>query len=961
MSNNSWSATNDDQTEFSYRTNERNYTGIYLNREFLEDISIIVPNEPENIGETTSSDMEVVHTLGQLHQSEHNSEILPGSVIEINESNETPSLQLNSETVESVFKPHYRNNTEPSPFPIDDNVDYDPNIGNITESYIPTSIQHSMPAKQRENGQFSACRTVNISQSYSSAFRPPDQNQYRINNNTLRLQEYDRYSSRVPPSSSNRCESVIKYCKPIQNKFEAFNTSTRDPRLVNRDQNKYIENRLDKFEGLRRIRYTNKKTYLNEDLRIINMKLKNMNSSYRFGVVNDLSEDDNFNEHNIRRRGEPSVKNTQTDRGAETYIDCNKYLKLLNTERHQKINSGKVLDVIDLMDDNGGVAREIEARRTSSVLQQYRIEKTELRKLREDHQKKLAETVENIIDSLNDDTSDLRCTTETLSKKNDGVIKIHNLNDQTKNNVGKANENTLIVENYNFDNTIKKVDIYGLIEKNQKNKPLSEQSIETIDLTHDDTSDSIINQYVDTGMSPTKLKDPKIMSMGNERKLEKNNKSSEKLNTSKTDKNELKNGLDGIALLGYETFNINKIRVKNTSQLIENDQNEIINSMETAIGEPRVGVQSNPNTSTKSTKSATNVVGKTHYTHDELSIRVQDSRETTESNLTDRSSSYKNRRSSTDLEKRIHNAFELLRQGTNEHSLKSNTVQSLPSPGQDESGMHVEGRRIIGDPENMFNKKSTKYYATSDSRCESNEEQFKIESFKNVDDEKSMSNTGHQNTDTSETSGSSEDDTQSQTADFMIDILPPVVHRYNSIMDVEKEVPYIKLSEQILNENSKSCDENEFNYDLSQMEQSEDSDDEPVLTIDMQATDSDEPGLNEPLEDATQSSRDSFIGDGNADDHKDDTDIEESARTTFVDHVSDEHFEKRKLKKGLNNEQKVRSVENQDTKLGEFIDDEAELPNVQRLAGDDVLSADEPPAEQPPADGHIVGELNIET
>lgn len=40
--------------------------------------------------------------------------------------------------------------------------------------------------------------------------------------------------------------------------------------------------------------------------------------------------------------------------------------------------------------------------------------------------------------------------------------------------------------------------------------------------------------------------------------------------------------------------------------------------------------------------------------------------------------------------------------------------------------MHVEGRRIIGDPENMFNKKSTKYYATSDSRCESNEEQFKI-------------------------------------------------------------------------------------------------------------------------------------------------------------------------------------------------------------------------------------------
>lgn len=57
----------------------------------------------------------------------------------------------------------------------------------------------------------------------------------------------------------------------------------------------------------------------------------------------------------------------------------------------------------------------------------------------------------------------------------------------------------------------------------------------------------------------------------------------------------------------------------------------------------------------------------------------------------------------------------------------------------------------------------------------------------------------------------------------------------------------------------------------------------------------------------------------------------------------------------------MRSVENQDTKLGEFIDDEAELPNVQRLAGDDVLSADEPPAEQPPADGHIVGELNIET
>jgi len=43
---------------------------------------------------------------------------------------------------------------------------------------------------------------------------------------------------------------------------------------------------------------------------------------------------------------------------------------------------------------------------------------------------------------------------------------------------------------------------------------------------------------------------------------------------------------------------------------------------------------------------------------------------------------------------------------------------------------------------------------------------------------------------------------------------------YNSALDLEKEVPpYIKLSDQILNENSISCDGNDFNYNMRLIKQ----------------------------------------------------------------------------------------------------------------------------------------------
>jgi len=774
MSNERWSVRNDALTEFSYGTNENQYTGIYLNHQYLDDISVMEsPNSPERNGETINNNTRVVHILGQSNQPQQNSATRPRPLIHIDNSNETPR-SLNVECNEPVVKSYYRNNTSPRPINMNNVVNI-PNIRNkrplnhgnqnryFNQPYLPTRLQHLMPAEQIESGPFSPYRIVNASPSTSTAFRTPDRHQYshNNNNNSIRVPEY--------PSSPYRCEPVIKYCQQTENDFETFDASERDPRLVNRVRNTY---RSDNFEELIPLRYTNKKTYLDEHLRIINMKLKNINSSYRFGVVNDLRSADDFNIHNIRSGRDPRVQNTQNDRESETYIDCNKHLNILNTERYKKLNDGKMIGVIDIKSDDEDAVNDIETTNTSNVVEQYhKNKKKKLRKSSEDDQKELTETVENIIFNLDDDISDLRRTTRTLSKKNDA----NDFNDQTKNNIKKANQNILTVENSSVGNTHQNVNnIFGSIETYQNYKQVSGQSIELVDLAYEEnTVDVRTNQNVDTGMFTTKLKDTLLMSTVNEDKSEKINKSSEnseKRNTNKnetsdenivlnedrsvvdqrktskkkshkhkskkrnkskdnnkhsemykdgnssktdsgvitidsafkntnseqvinseqtsdeqtnnagmwtklfkqqkkTDKNELISMPYTMVQRGNQTPNVNKKFIKNACDTIENIQNEIFNLVESINSDTYVGEQSNPNTYTARATSVTDVGEKTHYAQDQISIRVQDPNETTESNFPN-----KNHRSSIDFENLVPG-----RRGTNEDSLKSNTIQLLPN------------------------------------------------------------------------------------------------------------------------------------------------------------------------------------------------------------------------------------------------------------------------------------------
>ncbi|KAL5239250.1 hypothetical protein ACI65C_006660, partial [Semiaphis heraclei] len=445
------------------------------------NISIGLLNEPESSSQAICiGDTEVVHALDQLNPPEKNSEIIPCPVIGIDNLNQNP-LSPNLESYEPVVESYDRNNTAFRPITMD-NVCNNSNTTSIRdEFYLPESIQNLIPGEQ-ESRQFFEYKIVNSNQSYSSAFTPPSRNHYSHNNNTSDVQEYDPYSSPIPSSSSSRCESdIIQYCK------------------------------LDNFEGLTPISYSNRETCLNEDLKIINMKLKNMNSSYEFSIANDLRGVDNLNEGNIRYREEPRVKNTRIDIEAESNIDGNNYLINLNTEQWQEENAEKTFGAIDLRYDNEDFINDMESRRTSNVSEKYHKEKMKLGKSREDDQSKLTETVRNIIDNLNDDISDSRCTTKTLSKKKNVMIESHNLNDQTKNNIEKANENILTVENFKSDNIY--IHFVGLTEAYQNLKMLSERPIEIIDLTNDDTGDARVDKNVDNGMLTTVLKDTKIMSM----------------------------------------------------------------------------------------------------------------------------------------------------------------------------------------------------------------------------------------------------------------------------------------------------------------------------------------------------------------------------------------------------------------------------------------------------------------
>lgn len=790
MSKDIWS--DDEFTEFSYRTNERQYTGVYLSREYLDRMSIAVPqNIPERIEETINENTGAVHTFGQINQLRQNSATTSRPLINTDGLNGTP-ISLNVECGEPVIKSYYGNNTEHTPLDMNNVVNI-PNIriegpsncGNqnryYNEPYFLTSFHRLMSVEQRESGQLSPYRIANTSPSIFSEFSSPDRCQDSLNNDdVICIQEYDRYSGRSSSSSSYRCESVIKYGQITENKWETFNKSKLDPRLINRDRNTY---RLDNFEGLKPLSYTNTET--DEDLRIVDKKLKNTNSSNKFGVINDLRNADNFNKNNIISYSEsdPRIKKIQIDRESKISIDCNEPLNIFNAKGCNNLNVEKKMDLIDLSDGDDGdvdLVNDTETTKASNIFEEYLKKKNEIRKFREEEQKKLTETVDNIIVNLNEDMSDLRCVTRKCSMKNDEMIKTHDINDQTKYNIKETNENILTVENSNVDNnTHQNVDnLVGLIGTHQNHKRLSGQTIELIDLTNEDTADSTADQIVDIEMFISKMKDE--MSTTNEDKSEKINKASEnseelpinknetnaenilnenhsvvdqrktsekksskcksqKRNKSKdnykhsetykdrnsnktdssvmqidsafennnseleinscqisdeqtnnaemwtkpfkqqkkTDKNELINEPDGVVQHGNETStNSNKKKcMKNACEIIENIKNKkhsLVDSISSGI---YVGVQLNPNTSTKSATSLMDVDEKIHYNHDQLSIRVQDPNKTTWFNFPN-----KNHKSSIDFEKRVPDTDGILKQTTNEDSLKSNTVQALSNP-----------------------------------------------------------------------------------------------------------------------------------------------------------------------------------------------------------------------------------------------------------------------------------------
>lgn len=789
MAKDIWS--DDEFTEFSYRTNERQYTGVYLSREYLDKMSIAVSqNIPERIEETINENTGVVHTFGQINQLRQNSATTPRPLINTDGSNRTP-MSLNVECGEPVIKSYYGNNTEHTPLDMNNVVNI-PNIsiesplncGNqnrfYNEPYFLRSFHRLMSVEQRESEQLSPYRITNTSPSTFTEFSSPDRCQDSPNNDdVICIQEYDRYSGQISPSSSYRCESVIKYGQITENKWENFNKSKLDPRLINRDRNAY---RLDNFEGLKPLSYTNTETYSDEDLQIVDKKLKNTDSSYKFGVINDLRNADNFNKNNIisYSKSDPRIKKIQIDRESKISIDCNKHLNIFNAKGSNNLNVEKKMDIIDLSNGDVDLVNDTETTKAPNIFEEYLKKKNEIRKFREEEEKKLTETVDNIIVNLNEDMSDLKCITKKCSMKNDGMIKTHDFNDQTKYNIKETNENILTVENSNVDDNIHhNVDnMVGLIGTHQNHKRLSGRTIEFIDLTNEDTADSTADENVDTGMLILKMKDKILMSTANEDKSEKINKSSEnseelpinknetndenilnenhsvvdqrktsekksskckskKRNKSKNnykhsetykdrnsnktdssvmqinsafennnselainscqisdeqtdnaemwtkpfkqqkkaDKNELINELDGVVQHGNETSTTttnNKTFMKNAYEIIENIKNKkhsLVDSINSGI---YVGVQLNPNTSSKSATSLMDVDEKIHYNHDQLSIRVQDPNKTTGFNFPN-----KNRKSSIDFEKLVPGTDGILKQATNEDSLKSNIVQAL--------------------------------------------------------------------------------------------------------------------------------------------------------------------------------------------------------------------------------------------------------------------------------------------
>jgi len=332
-----------------------------------------------------------------------------------------------------------------------------------------------MPVEQSENKQSPEYWIVNADASTSSSSESLIRFQYSYDDTVFREQENGEHSNQIPQNSA---------------------LSQRDPRLVDNDETTY-ERRFNNFEGLGTIRYASIDTNEIWELRKKEKKLKKKRPSYFFGVINNVPSNDNFNEHNVGCMSEPWIQKTQIDRKAETYTNCSRQLNTLNTEEYQNVNVVKINDVVDLTKNDVDVVNDNETKRTSNKSEQYHKQRNEPRKSREDNQKSLAEIVKNIIDSLKDDTSNLGCTTRTLSTKNYEMIKTHNLNDQTKNNIIKENKNILSVDNSNFDNKHQDLDNFcGLIETNQNQKSLSERPIELIDLTYDDTADVRTNKNV---------------------------------------------------------------------------------------------------------------------------------------------------------------------------------------------------------------------------------------------------------------------------------------------------------------------------------------------------------------------------------------------------------------------------------------------------------------------------------
>ncbi|XP_008184073.2 uncharacterized protein LOC100575459 isoform X3 [Acyrthosiphon pisum] len=278
---------------------------------------------------------------------------------------------------------------------------------------------------------------------------------------------------------------------------------------------------------------------------------------------------------------------------------------------------------------------------------------------------------------------------------------------------------------------------------------------------------------------------------------------------------------------------------------------------------------------------------------------------------------------------------------------------------EDESGQNAEELIIEFRSENMSNRNSTIHYAPSHINFESNEA-----NFNDVDGEQNVTYyTVYECTGINETDiilyEANEDASHSQT----VNNSPSEDRGYNSALYVEREVPpYIKLSDQISNENSVLYDENDFNYNLRIIKQEHFDviSHEENFIDDMERTDTYEIGHGTgTFEDDIQSQRYSLIV-------AEEPDVgfgvdREEPLDSYIDYIFGDNSETGDSNEAntedLDIEQNLPSMETGDTGVHESSADEssADESSADESSADES-SADEPPADEPVADEPVADE-----